>query len=155
MSNLERKKNWPKIYCLHLRNCDPSKCTAIRLQKFSILKIIKKISGRLKNAVVLYPLSHNLLTKNDQNIIKKHGIIVIDCSWKRIFDATTIDLKGFVNDRKLPPLRAVNSINYGKWEKLSSAEALAAALFITNYKDFSKFILSKFPWGDEFFRINF
>ena len=57
--------------------------------------------------------------------------------------------------RKLPPLIAVNPVNYGKWEKLSSVEALAAALFILNYEDHAKLLLSKFTWGSEFFKINY
>ncbi len=59
------------------------------------------------------------------------------------------------NFRKLPPLIAVNPVNYGKWEKLSSVEALAAALFHLKYKDYAKLLLSKFSWGQEFFKINY
>jgi pre-rRNA-processing protein TSR3 len=66
------------------------------------------------------------------------------------------DLKGFkgTNGRRLPPLIAANPVNYGKWEKLSSAEAIAAALFITKFEDVANLILSKFSWGVEFIKIN-
>jgi pre-rRNA-processing protein TSR3 len=77
--------------------------------------------------------------------------MVIDCSWKKIFNLKTLNLR---NSRKLPSLIASNPVNYGKWEKLSSAEALAAALYITNYSEYADLILSKFSWGAEFKRLN-
>jgi len=60
----------------------------------------------------------------------------------------------FRNARKLPPLIAANPTNYGKWEKLSSAEALASALYITDFFDLANLILSKFSWGIKFKEIN-
>ena len=87
----------------------------------------------------------------DRKLILRYGLIVIDCSWKNIMSLQNLDFK---NARKLPPLIAANPTNYGKWEKLSSAEALAAALFITNFKDLGNLILSKFSWGNEFKEIN-
>ncbi|MDX1798732.1 MAG: DUF367 domain-containing protein [Candidatus Lokiarchaeia archaeon] len=49
---------------------------------------------------------------------------------------------------------AANPTNYGKWEKLSSAEALAAALYITKFFDLANVILSKFSWGKTFKELN-
>ena len=88
----------------------------------------------------------------DREIVSKYGLIVIDCSWKNFLEIK--DVKSEMG-RKLPPLIAVNPVNYGKWEKLSSVEALAAALFILNYEDYAKLLLSKFSWGSEFFKINY
>ncbi len=50
---------------------------------------------------------------------------------------------------------AANPVNYGKWEKLTSAEAIAATLYITKFYDYANLILSKFSWGNEFFKINY
>ncbi|MFX0019158.1 MAG: DUF367 family protein [Promethearchaeota archaeon] len=141
----------PNLYCIHFNECDPKKCTAFKLKKFKLLKSIRKIQGKLKKAILLNPFSQKTLLSYDREIILNYGLIVIDCSWKTILNFGTIKSE---NNRKLPPLIASNPINYGKWEKLSSVEALAAALYITNFKEYADFILSKFSWGLEFKRIN-
>jgi pre-rRNA-processing protein TSR3 len=146
------KKYNPKIYCLHYNECDPKKCTALKLKKFNLIKIIGKIKEPLNKAIILNPFAQKEISVNDRDIIIKYGLIVIDCSWKNLLKFKDFDLK---NSRKLPPLIAVNPINYGKWEKLSSAEAVAAALVIIEFEDFAKLILSKFSWGDEFFKLNY
>jgi pre-rRNA-processing protein TSR3 len=140
-----------KLYCLHYNECDPKKCTALRLRKHNLIKIIRSKDYRLKKAIVLNPFSSKELSKNDEDIIAHHGLVVIDCSWKRILNLNKIPLK---NARKLPPLIAANPVNYGKWEKLSSVEALAAALYITGFVEYGDLILSKFSWGMQFKRIN-
>jgi len=151
MTNQSSKESVPKIVCLHLNECDRKKCTALKLKKFDILKIVSDIKGKSRNYVILNPLSKETLNLNDRSIIKNYGLMVVDCSWKKIFNLKPLNLP---NSRKLPSLIASNPVNYGKWEKLSSAEALAAALYITNYGEFADLILSKFSWGSEFKRIN-
>jgi pre-rRNA-processing protein TSR3 len=145
-------ENTPKLYCLHYKECDPKKCTALKLKKFDFLKIISNVKGRLNKAILLNPLSQVVLSVKDRNIILNYGLIVLDCSWKKLLNIKNIKTK---YARKLPPLIAVNPVNYGKWEKLSSAEAIAAALYITKFENYSKQILMKFSWGQEFFKINF
>ncbi|MGQ4873744.1 MAG: DUF367 family protein [Promethearchaeia archaeon] len=142
----------PKLYCLHFNQCDPKKCTALKLQKLGFLKIIKKIKGKIRKAIILNPFSKLELSISDKTLIKQFGLIVVDCSWRQISILNQIST---INQRKLPPLIAANPVNYGKWEKLSSVEAIAAALYITNYHSYAKEILSKFNWGLEFFKINF
>jgi ribosome biogenesis protein Tsr3 len=56
------------------------------------------------------------LTLDDKQNILDYGLIVIDCSWNKVLN--------------------ISNIHYRKWEKLSSAEAIAAALYITNFKEF-------------------
>ncbi len=141
----------PHLYCLHLNECDPKKCTALKLKRFNLIKIISKIRRDLRNAIVLTPLSQRLISIEDKSIIKNYGIIVIDCSWKHLFN---LNLDKTSKDRKLPPLIAANPVNYGKWEKLSSVEALAAALYITGNNEDADLILSKFTWGIQFKNLN-
>lgn len=152
MNKSELIESLPKIYCLHYKQCDPKKCTALKLKKLNLLTVITKIKGRLKNAIVLNPFSKMELSVKDRERILKYGIIVLDCSWNKL-----INIKSFntLNARKLPSLIAVNPVNYGKWGKLSSVEAIAATLFMTQFKDFAKLILSKFSWGNEFFKLNY
>ena len=149
------ESNWeesiPKLFCLHFNECDKKKCTALKLTRFNLLKIISKIKGRNYNAILLNPFSKKLMSNSDRKIILKYGLIVVDCSWKKIFNLKNFNVK---NSRRLPPLIASNPVNYGKVEKLSSVEALAAALYITNFENYADLILSKFSWGVEFKKLN-
>lgn len=141
----------PKLYCLHYNECDPKKCSAIKLRKFNLLKIIKGIKGHFRNSIILNPFAREVISLDDRELILKYGLIVIDCSWKKLLKLSEL---GSGNYRKLPSLIAANPINYGKWEKLSSAEALAAALYITKFNDYGDLILSKFSWGIQFKKLN-
>lgn len=151
MSKLNIDDAVPKLYCLHFNECDRKKCTALKLARFNLIKILTSIKGRSLNAVVLNPFARDELKTSDREKILKYGLIVIDCSWKNIFNLKQTNYK---NGRALPPLIAANPVNYGKWEKLSSVEALAAALYITNFKEYGDLILSKFNWGLEFRTVN-
>jgi pre-rRNA-processing protein TSR3 len=56
--------------------------------------------------------------------------------------------------RSLPYLVASNPTHYGKPTTLSTAEALAAALFILGYRERARDILAGFKWGPTFFELN-
>ena len=139
------------LYALHLNQDDPKKNTIIKLNRFNLVKLGKKLSQFPKNAIILDPFSKNVINFQDRNNLKKFGIIVIDCSWAQI---DLVFNRKYKMGRKLPHLLAANSVNYGKWDKLSSAEALAAALFITGFKNEAEELLSKFSWGKSFWEIN-
>jgi pre-rRNA-processing protein TSR3 len=136
--------NTPDLFCLNFRECDPKKCTASKLKNLNLIKYIKKVKGPLNKSIILTPFAR-------KPIVLRYGLVVIDCSWKNIIN---LRKSTFKNARKLPPLIAANPTNYGKWEKLSSAEALAAALFITKFFEHGKLILSKFSWGIQFKELN-
>lgn len=151
MNNRKSYIPLPNIYCLHYNECDPKKCTALKLKKLNLLKTIPSIKKSLKKAIILNPFSQNKLIADDRDLILKYGLIVLDCSWKNLLQLKNVK---YPNARRLPRLIAANSVNYGKWEKLSSAEALSAALFITKFDECANLILSKFSWGEEFIKIN-
>lgn len=139
------------IYCVHFQECDPKKCTALKLKKFNLIKFIHSIKGSLKNAILLNPFAVKEISPNDKGLIENFGLIVIDCSWKKVLKFRSLSSR---NERKLPPLIAANPVNYGKWEKLSSVEAVAATLYMTDFKKECNVLLSKFRWGKEFLKLN-
>ena len=49
---------------------------------------------------------------------------------------------------------AVNPVNYGRPYKLCCAEAIAATLFLSGYKDEGIYLMSNFKWGVNFYNVN-
>lgn len=151
MNNSNFTDDNPNLFCLNYGECDPKKCTATKLKRLNLLRVINKIHGSLKNAIILNPFAPNEISTYDRKTIQSFGLIVIDCSWNNILNLKKMN---YQTSRKLPPLIAANPTNYGKWEKLSSVEALAAALFITKFFNYANLILSKFSWGNQFKKLN-
>jgi pre-rRNA-processing protein TSR3 len=100
----------------------------------------------------LNPFSEKAFSPADREHIQKKGLIALDYSWKCTEEAKAIPLIG--ESRSLPYLVAANPVNYGTPTKLSTVEALAAALYIINYKAQAVRFLSIFKWGPEFIRLN-
>ena len=55
----------------------------------------------------------------------------------------------------VPFLIAANPVNYGRPLKLSCAEAIAATLYISGYKEEARLVMGKFKWGESFIKINY
>ena len=126
---------------------DPSKCTAAKLVKFGIAKQVKRASDR---TMILDPFAEKIVLRIDRQYID--SITAIDCSWEL---AQKTFLKKFGGlPKRLPPLLAGNPVNYSKIGKLTTAEAIAGALYIMNFKDLADSILNKFKWGHTFFELN-
>ncbi len=126
---------------------DPAKCTAAKLVKFGMAQQVRKTSQK---SVILNPFSEEFILKVDGNRID--SITAIDCSWAlaqkmffRRFDGLS---------RRLPPLLAGNPVNYAKIGKLTTAEAIAAALYIMGFNDQADSVLNKFKWGHTFYELN-
>ena len=140
-----------KLYAVHLKQDDPKKNTIVRAAQFNLILLKKSLRHCPSQALILDPFAKKALTQADRPLLKKFGLVVIDCSWKK---TETIFSNPFRTGRFLPHLLAANPVNYGKWDRLSSAEAVAAALFITGFQTQAIQILSKFNWGPQFWKIN-
>ena len=138
----------PQVYMM--RQDDPSKCTAAKLAKFRIAEPIRFIR---KNTLVLSPFSRICLTRKDAEIAD--AVCAIDCSWEKAGDVAKHQ-RAFSSgiSRRLPAMLAANPVNYAKLGKLSSAEALAGALYILGDKQTAKDIMNKFKWGHTFLELN-
>ena len=136
-----------KIQVVVLKQADPKKCSAAKLVKFGLAKNVRKTSGK---TLILDPFAKKSITKNDKKLVD--SITGIDCSWTLADQTFTTNFSGV--HRKLPPLFAGNPVNYSKLNKLTTAEALSASLFILGFKKEALDLLDKFKWGHTFYELN-
>lgn len=141
-----------KLIALHLGKDDPKKCTSRKLARVGLIYIIRSSYLIPKCSIVLNPEAKDVLSQRELGLAEKHGLVVIDTSWKTGTEIFSKLKRGI--HRRLPILIAANPTNYGKPYELSSAEALAAALLIFGLRDEAIRILSTFNWGMEFLRLN-
>lgn len=140
-----------RLYVLHLNEDDPKKCTAKKLGRFGYAKLTSQMRLIPSGSLVLSPFTQRVLSPADRRTAERQGITAVDCSWKNARE-TFYKLRG--NFRRLPFLVAVNPTNFGHPYQLSSAEALAAALYILGYREQARKIMSIFKWGPNFFIVN-
>lgn len=131
---------------------DPVKCTATKLEKFGLALSIHSLKQIPPRAVVLNPFSQTTLTFEDRKTLQQHGLVALDCSWNRADETLSLEIRG--ESRRLPTLLAGNPINYASRGKLSTVEALAAALLITGFTEAAKQLLGMFKWGETFLTLN-
>ena len=136
-----------KLYVLRFNQDDPKKCTAAKMVKF---KIASDVRNTNKKNLVLDPFSDKVLLPKDKSLI--NSIVGIECSWNLVDQAFSTNFIGV--KRKLPPLLAGNPVNYSKLNKLTTAEAISASLFIMGFKKDALELLNKFKWGHTFYDLN-
>ena len=139
----------PQVLFYYMHQDDPRKSTMKKLERFGLAKSVPL--GKLNRAVTLTHDSERVLLPLFSEDVAIHGIGVLEGSWNRPETLSAIRMKKGV---KLPTLLAANPVNYGKPFRLSSVEAVAAALFITGFQDFGAELLGKFTWGHVFYDLN-
>lgn len=142
----------PRLLVYHAGQCDPKRCTGLKLKKFGLATLVQSESRIPSGAILLNPFSQRVLSKDDASHLRR-GIVALDCSWKKAEEVFAV-IGGRIEGRALPLLIAANPINYGQIGKLSTAEALSASLYILGYKEEGKEMLSKFKWGASFLSLN-
>ncbi len=143
-----------RLYAYHAGQCDPKKCTARKLERLGLITFVPRIASLPGGTLLLTPEGDRALSRADAPRAHRHGLSVLDLSWN-----VTQKVGGFpaapkAVGRALPYLVAANPVNYGKPFILSSAEALAAALWILGEEDQARELLSKFAWGEQFLHLN-
>jgi pre-rRNA-processing protein TSR3 len=139
------------LFVYHAGHCNPNYCTAKRLAKFGCVVLLHSLRQIPRSSLVLDPFNEKALSPEDKTF---SSITALDYSWKKSDLFTKKYKKSFRNGRALPYLVAANSVNFGKPTKLSTAEALAAALYIVGEKSKALNILSRFSWGKTFMDLN-
>jgi pre-rRNA-processing protein TSR3 len=113
---------------------------------------VKRTRFLPKRAIVLNPFSEIAFSPADRERLEQFGLAALDCSWEHAQKVMGEHVRG--TSRCLPILIAGNPVNFGKLTKLTTAEAIAAALYIAGFKEESKQLLSIFTWGHTFFELN-
>lgn len=141
----------PAIYIYHLKECDPGKCTALKLGKMGLVRVTHRLRAIPPNALLLYPSTETLVSPGDRERVMRWGMAAIDCSWNRLRKIGGTERYAA---RQLPFLLAGNPVNYAMPRKLSTVEALSAALIIAGFRAHGEALLSKFKWGATFLTLN-
>jgi len=141
-----------RVVVYHAKQCDPKKCTALKLRHHDLVRVVHRIRALPKGSVILNPFSKRAFSPKDRLRLEKRGLVAIDCSWIHADEVFEISIRGA--SRCLPYLIAANPVNYGAPTKLSTVEALAAALYIVGLRDKAEQLLSIFKWGPQFINLN-
>lgn len=152
IAGVVRLNEGPRLFIYHANQCDPKKCTGTRLGRMKKAIILREMRRIPRGAVVLNPVSETAFSPADRPSIEKAGLAALDCSWKQAESIFAASRGGA--QRALPYLLAANPINTYKPLKLSTAEAMAAALYIGGYAHAAEDLLSVFKWGSSFFSLN-
>ncbi len=142
----------PRIVIYHANQCDPKRCTGLKLKRHGLTRVVTSIRFLPRRAIVLNPFAEIAFSSADRQRIQDFGLAALDCSWEHARKILSGHVKG--TSRCLPVLIAGNPTNYAKPTKLSTAEAIAGALFIAGFREEAEKILSIFVWGHTFFELN-
>lgn len=137
------------IYYADLFQDDPKKSTMKKLNRFSLATRIDV--REIQRHTVLRADGDSIILPGDRKFLERRGLCIIEGSWKSGMLLEQIKTE---HSRKLPILMASNPVNYGKFNYLSSVEAVCAALYITGFRDQAEYIISKFSWGHTFLETN-
>jgi pre-rRNA-processing protein TSR3 len=145
------------VHAIWLAQDDPKKNTAVRLSKRGELVLHERFNRLPRRGIILEPLCGKVLGPEDHSLLLEEGgsLVGLDCSWAQIEDSVHQVMKRTkLQPRMLPLLLAANPVNWGKPSKMTTAEALAASLYLVGKEEQARGLLSAFRWGDQFFILN-
>ena len=146
-----------RVHAIWLAQDDPKKNTAVLAAKRGDLILHKNMKRLPKKGIILEPLCGKVLGPEDHELltIKNGSLVGLDCSWAQIEPSVDkVMNRTRLIPRMLPLLLAANPVNWGKPGKLTTAEALAAGLYLVGRKEQARNILGAFRWGERFFELN-
>ena len=145
------------VHAIWLAQDDPKKNTAVRLSKRGDIKLHERFNRLPRRGIILEPLCGKVLGPEDHSLLLEEGgsLVGLDCSWAQIEDSVEQVMKRTkLKPRMLPLLLAANPVNWGKPSKMTTAEALAASLYLVGKEKQARSLLSPFRWGEQFFILN-
>lgn len=148
---LARAREYPiKLTMWDFEQCDAKKCSGRKLERLGYVQ--SQALSYKHGGIVLSPTGDGCVSPADRELIREHGLAVVDCSWAQLDKVPFARLRG--THRLLPFLVAANPVNYGKPLKLTCVEAYAAALIICGLRAEGEELLAKFAWGHSFVSLN-
>ena len=144
------------IHIIHLNQDDPKKCTARIISAAGLAKLHYNTERAPSRGILLDPTCGNIQGPEEREIIDLGGsVVALDCSWKQIVPSIdTITNSTNLIPRTLPVLLAANPVSWGKPGRLTTAEAIAASLYILDRVEQAERILGKLPYGNQFLSLN-
>ena len=142
----------PRVMIYDYHQDDPKKCTSARLEKLHLVETLHSLRQIPRSAIILNPVCNKTISFQDRLTIEQYGLVGIDCSWNRAESVFQENMRG--DHRRLPTLLAGNPTNYSIRGRLSTAEALSAALMIVGYNQRALQLLRIFKWGETFLTLN-
>ena len=145
------------VHALWLAQDDPKKNTAVLASKRGDMTLHKTVKSLPRRGIILEPLCGKVFGPEDHEMLLERGgaIVGLDCSWAQIESSVeTVMRRTRLQPRMLPLLLAANPVNWGKPGRLTTAEALAAVLYLAGRKEQARQVLGAFRWGQRFFELN-
>lgn len=137
----------------HLGQDDPKKCTSKKMERFGFARLVEHPRFLPRDGLLLDPEAGHAVSRTDLLLAKAHGIVGVDCTWKKAQDKFP-EVPGRFHRRALPYLLAANPTAFGRPFLLSTVEAVAATLIIVGERAHAEHILAKFSWGVRFLEVN-
>lgn len=134
-------------------NDDPKKNTALKLRKKGYAELVQKIGGIPYGSILLDPFAEKAVSPEDVPLVVTSSLAAFDCSWETA-EAMLPAARRKTEPRALPYLVAANPVNFGKPTKLSTVEAIAAALYIYGRPEQAAEALGVVSWGPRFLEVN-
>lgn len=145
------------VHALWLAQDDPKKNTAVLASKRGNMRLHKSTRTLPKKGIILEPLCGKVFGPEDHALLTQQSgsLVGLDCSWANIEPSVASVMKHTrLQPRMLPLLLAANPVNWGKPGKLTTAEALAAILYLLGRREQASEVLGAFRWGERFFELN-
>ena len=145
------------VHAIWLAQDDPKKNTAVKLSRRGDLTLRERFNKLPRRGIILEPLCGKVFGPEDHSILLEEGgsLVGLDCSWAQIEDSVEqVMRRTKLQGRMLPLLLAANPVNWGKPSKMTTAEALAATLYLMGREKQARRLLSAFRWGEQFFVLN-
>jgi len=146
-----------RVHAVWLAQDDPKKNTAVLASKRGNLTLHKSLREVPRKGIILEPLCGKVFGPEDHALLleQRGSLVGLDCSWAHIESSVDqVMRRTRLKPRMLPMLLAANPVNWGKPGRLTTAEALAACLFMMGEDVQAREVLGAFRWGPRFFELN-